>query len=66
MAEHAGLVDIRDVSVDKSLPDDKRSVEYVRQIKNPHLFKCGKYTIHARYDENGPPLSDSLLRLYAL
>lgn len=60
------LVDIRDVSVDKSLPDDERPIEYLRQIKNPYHFKCGKYSIRAKYDENGPSLADSLRRLATL
>ena len=65
-AENEALVDIRDVTVDKNLPDEERLIEYVRQIRNPHHFKCGKYTIRARFDENGPPLADCLQRLAAL
>ncbi len=60
------LVDIKDVSVDKSLPKDERIAEYVRQIRNPFYFKCGKYTIRARFAENGPSLEDCLQRLVAL
>jgi hypothetical protein len=60
------LVDIKDVSVDRTLPKSERIVEYVRQIKNPFCFKCGKYTIRARFAENGPSLEDCLQRLVAL
>ena len=41
------LVDIRDVAVDKKLPREERVAEFVRQIKNPYHFKCGKFTVRA-------------------
>ena len=60
------LVDIKDVCVNKELPKDKRIAEYIRQIKNPYYFKCGKYTVRARFSENGPSLEECLQRLVAL
>ncbi len=39
------LVDIRDVTVDKELPREERITEFVRQIKNPYRFKCGRFTV---------------------
>jgi len=59
------LVDIRDVSVDKTLPKHERIMEYIRQIKNPYKFKCGKFTVMARFAESGPTLEDCLQRLIA-
>ena len=41
------LVDIRDVTVDKELPREERITEFVRQIKNPYRFKCGRFTVRA-------------------
>ncbi len=54
------LVDIQDVSVDSSLPREERIAEFVRQIRNPYLFRCGGFTIHAKYAPDGPPLEDCL------
>ena len=54
------LKDIRDVSVDKDLPKKERIAEFIRQIKNPHLFRCGKYIVHARFSENGVTLEECL------
>ncbi len=54
------LVDIRDVSVDPNLPREERIAEFVRQIKNPYLFRCGDFTIHAKYAKDGPSLEDCL------
>ena len=54
------LVDIRDVSVDKSLSREERIAEFVRQIKNPHLFRCGKFTVRAKFANNGVSLEECL------
>ena len=56
----AKLVDIRSVSVDKTLPKRERIAEYVRQIKDPYHFKCGKFTVTAKFAENGPNLEERL------
>ena len=58
--DSAELVDIRDVSVDKDLTKHERIAEFVRQIKNPYHFKCGKFTVTAKYAENGVTLEDCL------
>ena len=54
------LVDIRTVSVDPSLSREERIAEFVRQIGNPYCFKCGKFTVHAQFAENGVSLEDCL------
>ena len=43
------LVDIRDVSVDKNLTREERVAEFVRQIKNPYCFRCGRFTVPVSY-----------------
>ena len=57
------LVDIRDVSVDQSLPKEERIAEFLRQIKNPYCFRCGKFTVRARFAENGVSLEDCLKQI---
>jgi hypothetical protein len=59
----AELVDIRDVSVDPCLSREERIAEYVRQIKDPCHFKCGKFTVTAKFAENGPTLDECLQRM---
>ena len=61
----AELVDIRNVSVDKNLPKQERIAEYIRQIKNPYLYKCGKFTIIEKHTAGGPSFEDCLRRLMA-
>ena len=57
------LVDIRDVHVDPSLPKDERIKDYLRQIKNPYCFKCGTFTVHARFAKDGPTLEECLKQI---
>ncbi|MDE6995945.1 MAG: hypothetical protein K2P41_16275 [Lachnospiraceae bacterium] len=57
------LVDIREVSVDPSLPKDERIAEFYRQIGNPYCFKCGKFTVRTQYTPNGPSLEDCLKQI---
>lgn len=54
------LVDIRNISVDQALPREERIAEFLRQIKDPHCFKCGKFTVYAQFAENGVSLEDCL------
>lgn len=57
------LVDIRTVVVDKTLPKKARIAEFIRQIQNPYLFKCGKYTVSVKHAENGPTLEECLSQM---
>lgn len=59
------LVDIRDVCVDKNLTKTERVAEYVRQIKNPYHFRCGKFVVTARFAGDGPSLEDCLRGIIA-
>ena len=56
-------VDIRDVSVDQSLPKEERIAEFLRQIKNPYCFRCGKFTVRAQFADNGVSLEDCLKQI---
>lgn len=59
----SALVDIKDVSVDKNLTKEERIAEFIRQIKNPYCFKCGKFTIRAQFSESGVSLEDCLKQI---
>ena len=57
------LVDIRDVRVNKALPREQRISEFVWQIKNPYLFKCGQFTVHVGFTANGISLEECIAGL---
>jgi hypothetical protein len=59
------LIDIRNISIDRTLPKQERITDFVRQIKDPYHFKCGKFAVTAKYPENGITLEDCLQRLMA-
>ncbi|MCL2222403.1 MAG: hypothetical protein FWC20_09005 [Oscillospiraceae bacterium] len=63
LAEPNQLVDICNVSVDAELPKQERLADYVRRIKDPYNFKCGRFTFRARYAEGSPPLEDCLRQI---
>lgn len=57
------LVDIRTVSVDTSLPPEQRMMNYLEQVKNPYLFRCGDAVVSVRFSAGGTTL-DGLLKNY--
>lgn len=54
------LADIRHVSVNKDLSREERIAEFVRQIKDPYCFKCGKFTVRAGFAQGGATLEECL------
>ena len=61
--ENIELVDISTISIDKNLPKHERIMEFIRQIKNPYRFKCGKFVVTAHFADNGITLEDCLSRI---
>ncbi len=59
-AQVSDLIDIRTVTVDKSLPKEERIADFVRQIKNPYCFRCGDFVVNASFARNGATLEDCL------
>ena len=60
--ERTTLVDIRDVKVNTKLPQRERLLDYIRQVKNPYLFKCGKMIIQSSFEETCVTLEDTIER----
>lgn len=54
------LVDIQDVTIDTSLPKEDRIRDYIRQIKNPYLFKYGKYVVKISFIDTDITLEERL------
>lgn len=57
------LVDIREVAVNPNLPREERVAEFLRQIRNPYHFRCGKFTVRAQYASNGMTLEECLKQI---
>ena len=59
------LVDIRDVSVERSLSRKERLSDFERKLKDKHNYKCGRFKITAIFgDENAPSIEECLRGLY--
>lgn len=54
------LVDIREVAVDKELPQAERIAAFVRQIKNPYRFRCGDFVVNACFAQGGATIEECL------
>ena len=59
----AELTDIQTIAVDPSLPKEELIADFLRQIKNPYCFKCGKFTVQAQFSPNGVSLEDCLKQI---
>lgn len=55
------LVDLRDVKIDRRLNKENRIKSYIKQIKNPYLFKVGDTAVRIRFTESGPSFEEKLL-----
>jgi len=56
------LVDIKGVEVNTALPREDRILEFLTQIKNPYLFKCGKTVVKVSFADTEVTLEDQLER----
>lgn len=54
------LVDIRSVNVDASLPQKERMRDFIRQVKDPYLFRHGKYVVKITFAETDITLEQRL------
>lgn len=64
-ADMTGLVDIRDVKVDRSLPVEDRIRSYVEQVKDPYCFRVGDVKVRVSFASNGRTLNDSFTDMLA-
>lgn len=61
------LADMRQQNIkevnDTSLPPEQRMMNYLEQVKNPYLFRCGDAVVSVRFSAGGTAL-DGLLKNY--
>ncbi|MDR2357918.1 MAG: hypothetical protein LBD92_07565 [Oscillospiraceae bacterium] len=59
-ADISGLADIRDVVIDTAQPKAERIKSYLRQIKNPYLYRCGDIVVRVSFCNTDATLEDRL------
>lgn len=47
------LVDLRSIAIDMNLPVEEREKEFLRQIKNPYLFRYDAYVVEISVKGDG-------------
>lgn len=54
------LVDIRSVNIDTTLPKEERMRDFIRQIKDPYLYRHGKYVVKIAFSDTDITLEQRL------
>ena len=54
------LVDIRSVNIDTTLPKEERMCDFIRQIKDPYLYRHGKYVVKIAFSDTDITLEQRL------
>ena len=52
------LKNIEDVVIDTNLSVEERMRAFVKQIKNPYCFRCGKLVVEGEYKESGKSINE--------
>jgi hypothetical protein len=48
------LADIRKVKINHDLPVEERLKDYIHQIKNPYVYKCGNTIVRIKFNGDMP------------
>lgn len=59
-ADTGGLADILEIKIDKDLSDIEKKREFIRQIKNPYLYRQGEYVVKLSFADTDATLTDRL------
>lgn len=54
------LVDIESIQINMELPREERIVDFIEQIKNPYLFRCGDLVVQSVFSDSGVTLTERL------
>lgn len=58
--DRESLVDIREVQVDERLPREQRFEDFLRQIRNPYCYRCGKMVVKISFSDTDATLENRL------
>ena len=58
--DRESLADIRDVRVDGKLPRKQRFDDFLRQIRNPYCYRCGKMVVKISFSDTEATLEERL------
>ena len=58
--DRESLADINDVHNNRKLPREERMADFIRQIKNPYCYRCGKAVVKVGFTDTEVTLEDRL------
>lgn len=58
------LTDIRNVLIDPKLGKEERIMDFIMQIKNPYLFRCGNLVVQSVFADTDVTLTDRLKQYF--
>ena len=58
--ENSMLTDISTIKVNPKDSVEKKTKDFIEQIKNPYSFKCGEYEVNVEFAETNKKLKDCL------
>lgn len=59
-ADGERLADILEIEIDKDLSGTEKKKEFIRQIKNPYLYRQGEYIVKLSFADTEATLTDRL------
>lgn len=60
------LVDISSINIDISKPQEERVCDFVAQIKNPYLYRCGDLIVKSVFADTDIALEDKMKQYFRL
>ena len=54
------LIDIRDIKINSEASKEERIKDFISQIKNPYLYKCGKIIVKVSFSETTETLENKM------
>lgn len=58
------LVDLKEVEIKRDLDEQNRIADYLKQIKNPYIYKNGGFIVEVGYLQDGSTLKKSLIKSF--
>lgn len=58
--DRESLVDINEIQIDENLSKEERFVEFLRQVKNPYCYRCGKMIVKVSFSDTEVTLEERL------
>ncbi|MCX4325344.1 MAG: hypothetical protein OSJ59_20650 [Lachnospiraceae bacterium] len=63
--EKEGLVDIREIPVERGLTAEERLRDFIGKVKNPYCFRVGDVVVKTAFSENGGSFGERFERMLA-